>query len=146
MPLADQADHISRPIDDDSKQVGDVAAKHAHVESGDFRERRELTSKGDSAAILTEKDDLGLDTDGGAHTAYPGKLIGKCEMGQVNCFQNVRAEDSTIRPDVHQKTRLYPSAVPSQDLAAKNRSRHVVIAQVPHATDEHRCVPAFPWE
>jgi hypothetical protein len=68
---ADQTDHISRPIDNDRKQVRDVAAEHAHVEGRDLGERHELTAKDDSAGIFTEKHDLGLDTDGRAHTMPP---------------------------------------------------------------------------
>lgn len=60
MPVADQADDISRPVHNDRKQVGDVTAEHAHVEGRDIGERGELTSKRDAITILTKKDDLCL--------------------------------------------------------------------------------------
>ena len=139
MPLADQANHVSWAVDYDCKQVSDVAAEHTHVEGRDFGERRELTPKGDSAAILTEKDDLGLDADGRAHTTYPGKPIGNSERRQVKGLQNVRTEDVAVGADVHQKTCLHPAAVAGQDLATKDRSSNTVIAEVPYTTDEHKC-------
>jgi len=146
MPLADHANHIRRPVNDNRKQVGDVAAEHTHVKGRDFGERRKLTSKGDSPAVFTQINDLGLDTDGGAHPTYPGKLIGRSERRQLKGLQNIRTENGTVRTDVDEKTRLHPGAVASQYLAAKDRSSNAVIAQVPHATNELRCELAFPWE
>ncbi|MGO9464223.1 MAG: hypothetical protein ACLQVF_08715 [Isosphaeraceae bacterium] len=97
MPLADQAHQISGPVDDDRKQVGNVAADHAHVKGGDFGERRELTSKGDSVAVLTEKTDLGLDTDGGARTTYPGKLIRRSERRQRFTLRSLTVHTNATR-------------------------------------------------
>ena len=98
MPLTDHADDIFRSVNDDRKQIGDVAAEHTHVENCDLRERRKLSAKSDSISVLTEKDDLSLDTDGWTHTAYPAKLVGRRQRWKLKGLQNIGAEYSAIAP------------------------------------------------
>jgi hypothetical protein len=64
MALANEADDIARAVDDDGKEVGDVAAEHAHVKRIGLGECREGSPEEDRATIFTPQSNLRIDGDG----------------------------------------------------------------------------------
>ena len=108
MSLSEQADEITRSIDDYRKQIGDVAAENAHVKRFQFLKGRILAAKPDWAIILTEKLNLALYDNRGSCPTHAIQSFRSGKRLQSKRRQNVGAKDGSIRSDIYQERHLYP--------------------------------------
>src|ERR1017187_5880510 len=54
MIAAEQADHVLRAIDDDGKEIGEIAAEDAHVEGGGIGDGGELAVERNGSACFAD--------------------------------------------------------------------------------------------
>ena len=82
MPLPDEADNVARPIYDDCKQAGDVAAQHAHIECLPYRDSGILAPEDDLGISVTSEPNLGFYDD---RILYPADtsqtILGRSGLG-----------------------------------------------------------------
>ena len=144
--MPEQADGIGSPIDDQSKQVEDVASEDAHVEGFHVDETGKLASEYGFAILIVSEADSRLEHDRVSHSSDAAQSIEAFDRLKMKIIQDIGAEDSAVGTCIDEKASLRPRTIPRQDLDSNDGPDHAVIAKVPFSIDAHRCGTSFPWE
>jgi hypothetical protein len=139
---SEQADKIVRPVHNYSKEVGDVTAEHAHVESFRLGKRSEGSTEEGFTAIDLSQANLGGDMHRGSNSADTGKL--RCGCSERNCQDNqqVGGQCRPVSTRVNKEGRFDPCPVRCFNGTANNRTNAAIIADESQSIDLHKCVPS----
>jgi hypothetical protein len=146
MLLPNQANGVPLSIDNRGKQVENVTAQHAHIESFQVGATGKLAVEYRLAAIIMREAYLRLHhyrSNQSSRTAKPIRAVNRLKTKRR---QYIRAENCAVGDRIDKEGGFYPGTISGQDFAAEDGPDHPIIAQVPQTVDAHRCGTSFPEE